>query len=265
MPVPYRFIISIPVADRPAHLRNCLASIHQQMQRYAYAGGLSIVVAEDSRKPEHIAQHQALVAEYRANGLDVLHFDLPEQYQLLHSLPPSQRYALRHLLTEQPPERFYLKGQAANRNLSYLKMLQLTQDKARTLYYCVDSDQTFLPQIDYFHSINHIFQASDTLMLTGKLVGDPPVSPAVMAANFVQDVRGFLQEMADCDFDSPCQFHRATAVPHDAAYHDLATLFGFDPLNNPSLTPAHYTARTRIMIVCKPLPHASMPSSLASI
>lgn len=237
MPAPYRFILSIPVADRPAHLRNCLASIHQQLQRYAYAGGISIVVAEDSHKPAHIAQHQALVAEYRAKGLDVQHFDLAEQYQLLHSLPPSQRYALRHLLTTQPAERFYLKGQAANRNLSYLKMLQLTQDKARTLYYCVDSDQTFLPEIDYFHSINHIFQTSDTLMLTGKLVGDPPVSPAVMAANFLQDVRGFLQEIADYDLDSPCQFHRATVVPHDAAYHDLAALFGFEPAQQPFTYP----------------------------
>ncbi|MFN3785778.1 MAG: hypothetical protein ACK4RS_02950, partial [Thiothrix sp.] len=197
--------------------------------RYAYAGGISIIVAEDSREPVHIAQHQALVNEYCAKGLAVQHFDLPEQYQLLQSLPESQRYALRHLLTEQPAERFYLKGQAANRNLSYLKMLQLTQDKTHTLYYCVDSDQTFLPEIDYFHSINHIFHTTDTLMLTGKLVGDPPVSPAVMAANFLQDVWGFLQEMADYGLDSPCQFHRATAVPHDAAYHDLATLFGFEP------------------------------------
>lgn len=228
MPAPYRFILSIPVADRPAHLRNCLESIHQQITRYGYDGGMTIVVAEDSREPQHIAAHQALVAEYGAKGLDVIHFDLPEQYQVLQSIPTAQREALGNLLTTQPAERFYHKGQAANRNLSYLKMLQLTRDKERTLYYLVDSDQLFLPELDYFHHINQIFHRHDIAMLTGKLVGDPPVSPSVMAANFLDDVSAFLHEIADYDPNGACQFHRDTLVPHDAAYHDLAKLFGFE-------------------------------------
>ena len=70
----YRFIISIPVADRPPHLRNCLESIYQLGERYAYRGGMTIVVAEDSREPPHIDAHKALVAEYCAKGLDVIHF-----------------------------------------------------------------------------------------------------------------------------------------------------------------------------------------------
>jgi hypothetical protein len=228
MPVPYQFILSIPVADRPAHLRNCLESIHQQITRYGYDGGMRIVVAEDSREPQHIAAHQALVAEYGTKGLDVIHFDLPEQHQVLQSIPAAQRPFLGNLLTTQPAERFYRKGQAANRNLSYLKMLQLTQNKDRTLYYLVDSDQLFLPELDYFNHINQIFQTHDIAMLTGKLVGDPPVSPSVMAANFLDDVSAFLHEIADYDLNGVCQFHRDTPVPHDAAYHDLAKLFGFD-------------------------------------
>ena len=149
MPAHYQFILSIPVADRPAHLRNCLESIHQQLTRYGYDGGITIVVAEDSREPQYIAAHQALVAEYGAKGLEVIHFDLPEQYQVLQSIPAAQRQSLGNLLTTQPAERFYRKGQAANRNLSYLKMLAVTRDKDRTLYYLVDSDQLFLPELDY--------------------------------------------------------------------------------------------------------------------
>jgi hypothetical protein len=222
------FIISIPVADRPPHLRNCLESIYQQHERYAYGGKITVLVAEDSREPQHIDTHKALVAEYCEKGLDVIHFDLPEQFQVLQSIPAAQRQHLGHLLTTQPAERFFRKGQAANRNLSYLKMLELTQDKDRTLYYLVDSDQLFLPELDYFNHINRIFQSNDITMLTGKLVGDPPVSPSVMAANFLDDVAAFLHEIAGFEPQSECQFHRDTLLPGDAAYHDLAKLFGFN-------------------------------------
>jgi hypothetical protein len=228
MPDVYDFILSIPVADRPAHLRNCLESIYQQQVLYAYPGKITVVVAEDSRDPQCIEEHKALAAEYCGKGLDVIHFDLPEQYQVLQSIPDAQRQQLGRLLSTQPAERFYRKGQAANRNLSYLKMLQLTQDKGHTLYYPVDSDQLFLPEIDYFRHINHIFQTTDTLMLTGKLVGDPPVSPAVMAANFLDDVSAFLHEIAGFAAQGECQFHRDLPLPGDAAYHDLAKLFGFE-------------------------------------
>jgi hypothetical protein len=224
----YRFIISIPVADRPPHLRNCLESIYRQITDYGYDGGMTIVIAEDSRESQHIEAHKALVAEYGGKGLDVIHFDLPEQYQVLQSIPEAQRQYLGRLLTTQPAERFYRKGQAANRNLSYLKMLQLTGDKDRTLYYLVDSDQLFLPELDYFHHINRIFHTSDIAMLTGKVVGDPPVSPSVMVANFLDDVTAFLHEIAGFEPQSECRFHRDTPLPGDAAYHDMAKMFGFN-------------------------------------
>ncbi len=228
MPETYDFILSIPVADRPAHLRNCLESIHQQQLLYRYPGRITVVVAEDSRDPQCIGEHKALAVEYGGKGLEVIHFDLPEQYQVLQGIPAAQRQHLGRLLTTQPAERFYRKGQAANRNLSYLKMLQLTGDKSRTLYYLVDSDQLFLPELDYFRHINRIFQTTSTLMLTGKLVGDPPVSPAVMAANFLDDVSAFLHEIGGYAAQGECQFHRDLPLPGDAAYHDLAKLFGFE-------------------------------------
>lgn len=244
----HHFILGIPVADRPSHLRACLESILQVCTLFNYGGTVSgvwdkitIVVAEDSRGEDHIRQHIDLVEEYRGKGLRVLYFGLAEQYELLRALPGHQRERLGKLLTTQPSERFYRKGQAANRNLCYLKFAQLTQDKDRTLYYLVDSDQHFCVNrwteageetvyaLNYFHAIDRIFRSSDTVMLTGKLVGDPPVSPSVMASNFLDDVTAFFARLATLAGDQACRFHGARGpLAGDAAYHDLAGLFGFD-------------------------------------
>lgn len=243
----YHFILSIPVADRPHHLRTCLESIYQLCEKFGYGGKTSgyydrirVIVAEDSRDEENIRQHIALVDEYRDKGLQVFHLGQAEQYELLQAIPERQRTLLGNLLTTQPQERFYLKGQAANRNLSYLKFLQLTENRHNTLYYLVDSDQYFFVNrqtqageepvyaLNYFYYINRIFQHSDTLMLTGKLVSDPPVSPSVMAANFLDDVSRFFTELARMEERQPCQFHGLPEQrPGDAAYHDMAGLFGF--------------------------------------
>lgn len=242
----HHFIIGIPIADRPPHLRACLESIYQVCQLYNYGGKangmwnkIRVVVAEDSRDENNIRRDIELVEEYRAKGLQTIHFGLDEQYDMLHSLPVEKREQLGHLLTTQPRERFYLKGQAANRNLSYLKFLQLTKDKARTLYYLVDSDQAFCVNrqtasgeeavyaLNYFHIIDRIFRDTDTLMLTGKMVGDPPVSPSVMAANFLDDVIAFFVRLSKSSSAQTCQFHGTREKPGDAAYHDLAKLFGY--------------------------------------
>ena len=241
------FVIAIPVADRPAHLRACLESLLQLCRLYDYGGHTSgtwdkirIVVSEDSREAAHIRQHLDLVAEYREKGLDVVHYGLDEQYERLHALPPSKREKLGRLLTTQPRDRFYLKGQAANRNLAYLKFADLTRDPTRTLYYFVDSDQSFcvnrqtdsgdeaVAALNYFATVDRIFRTTDTLLLTGKMVGDPPVSPSVMAANFLDDVDAFFAELADRPGDQTCRFHGRAPAAGDAAYHDMAGLFGFD-------------------------------------
>ena len=244
----HRFILGIPVADRPPHLRACLESIYQICAGFDYGGQtdgvwtrIQIVVAEDSRDADNIRQHQALVEEYRGRGLQVHYYGLAEQYERLQSIPAEKRARLGHLLTTQPREAFHRKGQAANRNLCYLKFLSLTEDKARTLYYLVDSDQHFCVNrrtetgeeavyaLNYFHAIDRIFRTSDIQMLTGKLVGDPPVSPSVMAANFLADITAFFSELAGLTGDQPCQFHGGLGAPAgEAAYHDLAKLFGFE-------------------------------------
>ena len=244
----HTFILSIPVADRPPHLQACLESIYQVCVQFDYGGHASgvwdkikIIVAEDSRDEANIRRHLDLIAEYRQKGLQVIHFGLDEQYELLHALPPQQRAQLGNLLTTQPKDRFYLKGQAANRNLSLLKGLQLTDDPTRTLYYLIDSDQSLcvnqqteageeaVVALNYFHTIDQIFRTTPTQMLTGKMVGDPPVSPSVMAVNFLDDVNAFFTRLATLDHEQACQFHGVPQhKPGDAAYHDMAKLFGFD-------------------------------------
>ncbi|NWG38882.1 MAG: hypothetical protein HXY27_02795 [Hydrogenophilaceae bacterium] len=241
------FIIGIPIADRPPHLAACLESIYQVCALFDYGGHTSgtwkkikIVVAEDSREETNIRRDIELVEAYRAKGLQVIYYGLDEQYELLHALPAEKRARLGRLLTTQPRERFYLKGQAANRNLCYLKFLQLTEDKARTLYYLIDSDQHLCVNrqarsgeeeavyaLNYFHVIDRIFRETDTLVLTGKMVGDPPVSPSVMAANFLDDVIAFFTRLTRLGSTQPCQFHGTQEKPGDAAYHDLAKLFGY--------------------------------------
>ncbi|MDQ1362778.1 MAG: hypothetical protein QG652_638 [Pseudomonadota bacterium] len=243
----YNFILSITVADRPPHLRACLESILQVCQLYGYGGKtagyydkIKVIVAEDSADERNILRHIELVNEYRQRGLNVVHFNQPEQHELLQSIPPPLRERLGNILTTQPKEKFFLKGQAANRNLSYLKFLQLTKDRNKTLYYLVDSDQSFCVNrqtatgdeavyaLNYFHCINKIFRDTDTLMLTGKLVGDPPVSPAVMTSNFLDDITAFFTTLAHTRGNQCCSFHGLPEHPaNDAAYHDMASLFGF--------------------------------------
>ncbi|MGK2951924.1 MAG: hypothetical protein ACSLEZ_06015 [Thiobacillus sp.] len=251
----HRFIVAIPVADRPPHLRACLESLYQVCTLFDYGGHASgvwdkiqIIVSEDSRDEANVRRHQELVDEYRNKGLQVVYFGLAEQYELLHALPPPTRERLGTLLTTQPRDRFYLKGQAANRNLSYLKCLQLTEDRRNTLYYLIDSDQSLCVNrqtasgeeavyaLNYFHAIDKIFRTTDTLMLTGKMVGDPPVSPAVMAVNFLDDVSAFFTRLAALPAEQACQFHELPRQPvGDAAYHDMAKLFGFE--NQPATFP----------------------------
>ena len=81
--------------------------------------------------------------------------------------------------------------------------------------------------VNFFAQLDAIFSATDADVLTGKVVGDPPVSPAVMAGNFLDDVAGFLHEMAASDPALPYRPNAANTQEADAAYHDMAGLFGF--------------------------------------
>lgn len=242
----HEFILSIPIADRPEHLRACLESIFQLCHLYAYGGKTNgffskvrVIIVEDSKETRHVAKDIELAEEYNNKGLQVYHYGLREQYDLMLEIPQNLRKEVSSIIGDPAIEHFYHKGQAVTRNLSYLKALQLTKNKDNTLYYFVDSDQQFRVNrttpdgdqyvygLNYFYYINRLFNETDIAMLTGKLVCDPPVSPSVMTANFLDDVIAFLEQLSAHKPHNKCQFHPKVKIkPDDAAYHDMAQLFG---------------------------------------
>ncbi len=240
------FVIVIPVADRPRHLQLCLQSLLDLCRAFDYGGRrngfyakVSAVVAEDSREARNIEQHRQLAREFSRQGLQVVHFDQSMQIETLQRLTPELRQSLTPVLGRHEAQHFYHKGPSMMRNITYLWLQQewRAQRWLNPLFFFIDSDQEFrLPMsnsgqpsnttaLNYFYHLQQIFADPDIQVLTGKVVGDPPVSPAVMAGTFLQDVCAFLQQMRGLDAAAECSFHRQMDV-RDGSYHDLADLFG---------------------------------------
>lgn len=124
------------------------------------------------------------------------------------------------------------------RNIAYLKLAEMFAGDEAVLFYTIDADQEFKVKVataaggeevcavNFLYRLDEIFSQTDAQILTGKVVGDPPVSPAVMAGNFMEDVIGFLNDMAAAN---PAAAYRQPGATGggDAAYHDMADLFGF--------------------------------------
>ena len=252
LPPRHRITVIIPVADRPRQLANILASLLELCRTFPYGdddGGrqhhVAVLVADDSADAAAIRRHREIAQEVEAQGLPVLYFGATEQAALLHALPAAQRQALQHVVGEPETTGFRHKGAAVTRNLASLLAWQMSGAADDRLFMFVDSDEQFKvriaasPQdrdvfaINYFDCLDRIFASGDVDVLTGKVVGDPPVSPAVMTGNFLADVIGLLEAMASVDPSSPCAFHAASAQVGDAAYHDMADLFGFVPATDP--------------------------------
>ncbi|MDP2751101.1 MAG: hypothetical protein Q8O31_00620 [Rhodocyclaceae bacterium] len=230
----HHFIIIIPVADRPQHLKNCFDSLLEHCRLFDVPPShLRLFIVEDSTNPAHIHAHRQLAQIMSQKGLDVTHFCADEQFDLI----TSTRGQLNRIIGN--PTHNGHKGQGVARNLAYLKLAQETLPE-NTLLWSIDSDQEFKVKIateegdqecfsvDYFHRLDEIFSTTDVQVLTGKVVGDPPVSPAVMTGNFLDDVIDFLQQTNAYQPHDPCPYHLAQ-IPEggDAAYHDMADLFGF--------------------------------------
>jgi hypothetical protein len=242
---PHRFIVVVPVADRPQHLRACLDSLLELLRRYPRGDDhrVSVLIADDSDEPAHVADNRSLAGHYTRLGLPAIHFGPDEQADLVDSLGVDKP-TLARVIGDAPRERFGHKGQGVMRNIAYLKLARMLRDAPaeNTLIWSIDSDQEFRVKIaaaqgdedvycvDFFHALDGIFNNTDALVLTGKVVGDPPVSPAVMTGNFLDDVIGFLRQMAERDPAAACGHHEAVAERQgEAAYHDMADLFGFAP------------------------------------
>lgn len=238
----HRFIIVIPVADSPLHLRDGLGSLLELCRAYGYGGQregrwskVEVLLADDSGDATVIRENREIAHEFDRQGLTVHYFGLEEQLALLDTLGEGD---LSPILGQHRREAFHHKGQAMMRNLAYLKLAEMYAGDETTLFYSIDADQEFRVKVptpeggrevlgvNFLFRLDEIFSQTDAQILTGKVVGDPPVSPAVMAGNFMEDVIGFLEEMAAVE---PTVAYRQPGATGggDAAYHDMADLFGF--------------------------------------
>ena len=233
----HKLYVVVPVADRPRHLRSCLESLVNAV--FAFGNKLhriAVVIADDSCAASSISANQALARELRQRGFETLYFGREEQQAELARLSDKTREAVRHIIDPVQPADFAHKGASTTRNITYLRLNRLANEEPRALFLFVDSDQEFHANTDagrtvyttnYFYHIDRLFSTTPIEVLTGKVVGDPPVSPAVMAGTLLEDVLALFREMATLEPDSPCSFHRASTSDDDAAYHDMAQLFGF--------------------------------------
>jgi hypothetical protein len=253
MPVTaHDFVIVIPVADRPRQLDDCLSSLTTLRQRYPYPGAVSVLVVDDSLDADNLAQHQWIARRYTGAGLDCRYLSQHEQRDLVDSLPASSRERLTGVIGAGAG--YAHKGASITRNIAYLWLSRLPADGRKRLFWFIDSDQEFRVNrdtvegevldyaIDYFSALDRIFSDTPARILTGKVVGDPPVSPAVMAGTFLDDVLAFVDEMAGLEATAACGFHGAAGLSGaDAAYHDMADLFGFKTAAEPYRYPCPLT------------------------
>ncbi|RDH81134.1 MAG: hypothetical protein DIZ80_13540 [endosymbiont of Galathealinum brachiosum] len=242
----YNFIIAIPVADRPQHLKSCLNSIFELCTKYNYGGfenglfkKISVLIADDSQNTENIIKNREMAEHFTHSGLEVIYFGLEQQKEIVSQLDNRKT---KNITGDFTSDNFFHKGASITRNITYLKLQQLQNRNEPTLFYFIDSDQEFQVSIqtsnkhrecyciNYFHYLNKIFSNSKISILTGKVVGDPPVSPAVMAGTFLEDLIYFVKQLSMLQAGQACEFHNDVKNnSNDASYHDMAELFGFKP------------------------------------
>jgi len=227
----HEFVVVVPVADRPRHLRAFLDSLRALCRRFPW-GPVSVLVADDSGGRENIAGNRRIVDDFRDRGLEVQYFGQEEQLRLLDALDAETRQALAGVLGNHDRSRFWHKGASNMRNITYLELARRAGQGREKLFWFADSDQEFragdFHALNYLFHLDRIFSREPVTLLTGKVVGDPPVSPAVMAGNFLDDVLAFMNDLAARQAAAACAYHeRAEEKADDAAYHDMADLFGF--------------------------------------
>lgn len=235
---PHDFVIVIPVADRPRQLGECLASLAELLGRFPYAGEVSVLLADDSLDPAASEQNFALAAQHGRAGLPVAYLDRAAQRALVQSLPARLRERLADLLGD--PHGGGRLGASIMRNLALLWLARQRRNGRPRLVWFVDSDERFEVEtsgcgtrhLDYLNTLDRIFREHLVRVLTGKVVGDPPVSPAVMAGTLLDDVLASLETLTIRPPEATCSLHETFSVSGvGAAYHDMADLFGYPPVN----------------------------------
>ena len=241
----HKFIVIIPVADRPLHLKSCLQSLLNLCQCFNYGGfkankysKINVIISDDSKQLDNMQAHEALADLFSGQGLDVEYFGLQQQKKII-SEQVGDTKNISNIIGNIDPQAFYHKGASIMRNITYLKLNKIQQDEP-VLFYFIDSDQEFqikvqadegdenIYAVNYFYYLDQIFSSTDVRILTGKVVGDAPVSPSVMVTNFLEDVIGFITTISRLNSDHNCQFHdHIKQKEADASYHDMADLFGY--------------------------------------
>ncbi|MFN3594566.1 MAG: hypothetical protein ACK4TK_07775 [Thiobacillaceae bacterium] len=230
------FTIVIPVADRPRQLGECLDSLAALRERFPYAGAVSVLLADDSLDAAASEQNRALAEQHSRAGLPVAHLDRAAQRALVQSLPTRLRQRLADLLGTAASNRRL--GASVMRNLALLWLARGQMDGRPRLVWFIDSDERFEVEtagggthpLDYLHTLDRLFRERPLTVLTGKVVGDPPVSPAVMARTLLDDVLASLERLTTRPAAAPCSLHDAPMLSASgAAYHDMADLFGYPP------------------------------------
>jgi hypothetical protein len=240
----HHFVIAIPVADNPRQLESCLDSLLTLCRVFGYGGmrdgrfaRVSVLLADDSADPVASAQIRELAGAFTAQGLATQWFGSGEQRALLQRLAGID---LGGVVGTHSAAAFGHKGQGMMRNIAYLRLAQWRAElpDERLLFYTIDADQVFevevptpdgpraLCALNHLAEIDRLFGRQAIDVLSGKVVGDPPVSPAVMAGNFLDDVIALLRALAAAAPDAPYRQPGAAGAGSDAAYHDMAELFG---------------------------------------
>lgn len=231
---------------------------------------ISLFIIDDSKDESNINQIKKISSEISSSGIRTYYIGLDEQTKFLKQIPAEYRKKLSGLIGESENSILSHKGASITRNIAYLyiyamlngnviagrrglggggELPQKRFSREKVLIYFIDSDEEFrikikrdnsikdIPFINYFYWLDRIFESSDVEVLTGKVVGDPPVSPTVMINTFLDDILLFFDTISNYRMYDRCRFHdMQLSEAFSAEYHDMVKLFGYKS----SLAPKTY-------------------------
>jgi hypothetical protein len=255
----HHFFLVIPVADRPVMLKNCLDSLIEQCRIFKYGGvmmdkngtpyynKITLLIIDDSSDAANILKSRELASQMWKAGIRTLYVGLEEQTAFLDQLPPDLKEQSIGLIGGPHNPVLPHKGASVTRNITYLYIHTLLKNfREKALIYFLDSDEEFrvrvrragspadIPFINYFYWIDRIFESSGNEIITGKVVGDPPVTPSVMINTFLDDLTLFFDIAATSSATDECPFHELQqSGSFSAEYHDMARLFGYQSPSAP--------------------------------